>query len=92
MSHHDGTERTDTTTEKLISDKLARDVACSLILQGHQEAPFGCIMAYQNKTRRIWEVLYEPYNATRAFGKAALYSSLARSRHTGRTIQEYVAK
>lgn len=91
-SPQDRTDRTDTTTGGVMGDGYAGDVACSVIHQGLGEGLFLCVMAVQNDRRRMREFLHHRYNVNSTFSKAALHSTLARTRYTGQAMQEYVVQ
>lgn len=53
-SHQDGTKRRDTTSAGVMDDEYARDVSCSVILQGLGEVPFACVMDHQIDPWHMW--------------------------------------
>lgn len=51
-SHQDGTDKTGTATEGVLDNAFAKDIACSVVLQGLAEVSTARVMAHQDDTRR----------------------------------------
>lgn len=85
-------ERADTAAEEVMDDEYARDVAFSVIFQGHGEVSIACVITHQDDMRGMWRFLHQQYGANKTFSKAALHSALAQTRCNGPTMQNYVKR
>lgn len=71
--------------------EYARDVACSILLQGLGVVSIW-FTRYQEDPRQKWKLLYELYSATTTFTKAIAHTTLGRMKYICQPMHEYVAK